>query len=97
MGQVFPYITYDINDYGMLNNGLNDVFIWTRTGNLQQLYSYLGEVRKALPEGGVTLLLPDNAGAIKLYRGNPFYQDYEQEDAAIKAGRILIQVNSYIY
>lgn len=96
-GQVFPFLTYDITDYGMLQNGLDDVFLWTRTASLLQYSQFSNAIRQAIPQNGVVLRLDNNKGAVMLSRGTPFFQAYPQEDTAIKAGRALIQVNSYIY
>lgn len=95
-GQIFPFMTYQVNDYGMFQQGLNELYIWTRSGNNTELWTYYAELKKAIPHSGIILTLPDNAGSVAIYRGNPFYQDYIQEDTAIKAGRILVQINSYL-
>lgn len=96
-GQQMPFLTYDITDHGMLQNGLDDIFLWTRGTSLQQYSQFSSSIRQAIPQNGVVLRLDNNKGAVMLSRGTPFFQAYPQEDGAIKAGRGLIQVNSYIY
>ena len=95
----FPYGTFTVNRNDMFINGIDPIRIWTRSTNLLQLATLLDGVDKAIPNSGVMLTLPENKGAVRLFRGTPWQQrqplpDGEQD---IQVGYVNVETRSFIY
>lgn len=96
-GQTFPYITYDIPLPETLLNAQQQVFVWTKTTDNSEVMKICEKIKdKISPANGVILESPDNQ-AIIVRRGNPFMQDYPQEENNIKAAYINVVVESCMY
>lgn len=93
-----PYGTYTLSRNDFLASGLDQIRIWSRSTGIGELFGLLDHVDKAIPHGGIILNLPDNKGAIALYRGTPFIQrqPMPEGESDIQVGYINIEIRNYI-
>lgn len=91
-----PYLTYTITRNDMFVNGLDQVRIWTRSTNIRQLSELSGYLEQKIPRSGVSIIIPNNNGAIMLYRGDPFIQRQPMDEVDLQVAYINIIVNNYM-
>lgn len=91
-----PYLTYSLINNEFSGQTAYKVMIWTRSNSLSSLMGYLDILSKAIPEEGATLNLNNSKGSLTLFRGDPFWQIYPQEEIDIKAAYINLTLLTHI-
>lgn len=93
-----PYITYTYAATDYFDSTIIQSIIWTSAAaSLRQLSEISAKIFEMIPATtGRTLILPNGKGAVRLYRGTPFMQDYPQEERDIKANYFVVEVKTHI-
>lgn len=101
-GAAFPYLTFDVLNEAALSFNYLTVFDWHKqkgdgTNVNKERAELMDKIAQAIPNEGVVLEMPGNAGFLLLTRNEMGYQSYydDQEDETVIGGRTSYQVNFY--
>ena len=93
-----PFITYAYAAADFAEHTILQSFLWTKAkGSISELARLTGKVFEMIPaKTGRVLLLEGGKGAVSLFRGAPWMQDYPQEDKDVKSNYFVVEVATYI-
>lgn len=84
------YITYSA-DAGRFNTDfMQSLSVFSKSTAYTNLMAIVDAIEEAIGEGGIKI--SKQWGYITIYKGNPFYQDKEDEDSSYRAGYINLIV-----
>ena len=84
------YITYSA-DAGRFNmDFMQSLSVFSKSTAYTNLMAIVDAIEEAIGEGGTKI--SKQWGYITIYKGNPFYQDKEDEDSSYRAGYINLIV-----
>ena len=89
------YISYSA-DVGNFNTGfIQAITIYSKSTSYNNVMTIVDAIESAIGESGVRV--GGEWGYITIYKGDPFYQDKEDEDSSYRAGyaNLLIKVCQY--
>lgn len=87
------YIVYSTVVNNFSQSYLQSIIIYSHSTAYTKLMEIVDRIESAIGEFG--LLKNYSWGNIKIYKGNPFYQDKIDEDSSYRAGYINLQISIY--
>lgn len=93
--QDFPFLTYDMICPPFGGRSIQAINIYSKSRSFSQLWETADKLWSTIPVGGLVLMLPDNAGAITMYRNQPVQSrtlPQDEVDQDIKAAYCAIEI-----
>lgn len=89
------YISYSAETGNFNTDFIQAITVYSKSTGYTNLMNIVDEIESAIDEGGVKI--EDEWGYITIYKGDPFYQDKEDEDSSYRAGyvNLLIKICQY--
>ena len=93
-----PYLTYDYAATDFAESTYVQLVLWTRSvASIKELSELSAKIIELIPaQKGIGIFLPSGKGAIRVYRGSPFMQNYPQPDKDVKANYFVLEIKTYI-
>ena len=89
------YISYSAETGNFNTEFIQAITIYSKSTGYSNLMDIVDDIESAIGEKGVKV--EDSWGYITIYKGDPFYQDKEDEDSSYRAGYVNLLVRVYQY
>lgn len=87
------YISYSAETGNFNTEFIQAITIYSKSTGYSNLMDIVDDIESAIGEKGVKI--GDEWGYITIYKGDPFYQDKEDEDSSYRAGYVNLLVRVY--
>lgn len=87
------YISYSAETGNFNTEFIQAITIYSKSTGYSNLMDIVDDIESEIGESGVKV--SDTWGYITIYKGDPFYQDKEDEDSSYRAGYVNLLVRVY--
>ena len=87
------YISYSAETGNFNTEFIQAITIYSKSTGYSNLMDIVDDIESEIGESGVKV--SDTWGYITIYKGDPFYQDNEDEDSSYRAGYVNLLVRVY--
>lgn len=87
------YISYSAETGNFNTEFIQAITIYSKSTGYNNLMDIVDDIESEISEKGVKV--SDTWGYITIYKGDPFYQDKEDEDSSYRAGYVNLLVRVY--
>ena len=87
------YISYSAETGNFNTEFIQAITIYSKSTGYSNLMNIVDDIESAIGEKGVKV--SDTWGYMTIYKGDPFYQDKEDEDSSYRAGYINLLIRVY--